>query len=188
MLLLVLLVPAALLGSVFVNGEFLGGCDAIQKLQSSGVLASKLFQAAADHSMAYVRKAPAAAGTSGGAHGGSKKHAAAAASGAKGKHSGVEQPYSPDEHFVDPSAQPALGDATSPAYPCLGAFPEVVDSNAIRLTAIQVGPGGCCVLRWLCCAALAVGQQSVGHRQQHGGHHDDARLLPVGGAPCSRHP
>ena len=139
-----LLLPAALLDSVFINGEFLGGCDDIQKLQGSGVLASKLFQAAADHGMAYVRKAPAAAGANGGAHGGSKKHAAAAASGGKGKHSGGEQPYSPDEHFVDPSAQPALGDATPPTYPCAFNFPEVVDSNAIRLTAIQVRARGCC--------------------------------------------
>ena len=156
-----LLVPAALLDSVFVNGEFLGGCDAIQKLQGTGVLASKLFQAGADHGMAYVRKTPAAAGTNCGAAGDSKKLAAASAAASGGKHSKGEQPYSPDEHFVDPSSQPALGEGTPPAYPCLFAFPDVVDSNAVRLTAIQVGAQmrGVCVC--LCRMAVSGGEEQL---------------------------
>lgn len=53
----------------------------------------------------------------------------------------------PDETFQDAALKPALGDGTPPAYPCAFWFPEVVDSNVIRLTAAQV-----CVVLCVCVA------------------------------------
>ena len=51
---------------------------------------------------------------------------------------GAGEALLPDDSFVDLSLKPATGDDTPPAPLCLFWFPEVVDSNVIRLTAIQV--------------------------------------------------
>jgi hypothetical protein len=111
---------------VFVNSEFLGGCDDTKKLQGAGTLATKLYAAAATHSLG-AKPAP------------KKKAAPAAASDSHAEGGrGQAANYMPDESFVDVHAKPATGDATPPAPPCLFFFPEVVDANVIRLTAIQV--------------------------------------------------
>lgn len=117
---------------VFVNGEFLGGCDAVKQLQAAGALAPKLYVAAAAHglqSAAAAKRGPAPP---------QKEEGGAVHVHLHAQHA-LLAPLLPDDAFLDPHVQPALADGTPPA-PTLFWFPEVVDSNAIRLTAIQVRP------------------------------------------------
>ncbi len=113
---------------VFINGEFIGGCDSTKLLQTQGTLAAKIYAAAAAHGLSKptVKAAP-------------KKLTAtvhAKAHSEQTQHSTV--PYSPDESFVDANFKPSVAENGPSAPPPLFFFPEVVDSNVVRLTAIQV--------------------------------------------------
>ncbi|PSC71350.1 C4-dicarboxylate ABC transporter [Micractinium conductrix] len=131
----------------YVNGELLGGCDDLKKLQAAGSLAPKLAAAAVAHGLtcAPPRKpvpSKAAKGAEGSTIATDSAHGDDRASAGSGH--GAGEALLPDDSFVDLSLKPATGDDTPPAPLCLFWFPEVVDSNVIRLTAIQVVV--CCIL------------------------------------------
>lgn len=114
---------------VFINGEFFGGCDDIKKLHAAGTLAPKLYAAASAHGLGSPKAKTKSTDS---------KTASPLVNGAhsdKGAHS---EPIVPDEHFIDPNSKPVVADGVPQVYPPLFYFPEVVDSNVIRLTAIQV--------------------------------------------------
>jgi glutaredoxin len=101
---------------VFINGEFIGGCDATKAHQAAGTLSPKIYAAASAHGLtmgsSYVIKAKKAAPESGIAAHQPNGHA-------------QEHALVPDETFYDPGFKPAVGDETPRAYPPLFWFPEV---------------------------------------------------------------
>ncbi len=123
---------------VFINGEFLGGCDQTKLLQTQGALAPKLYAAAAAHGL--YKPTVTAKRTSSGRI---ANVVAVANIGDGGAHHAPSKdashvPYSPDESFLDTNFKPGVAE-TAPSAPApLFFFPEVVDSTVVRLTAAQV--------------------------------------------------
>ena len=109
---------------VFINGEFIGGCDDTKQLQAAGTLAPKLYAAAAAHGLRPAKGKTA-----------SKQAESKAGAKEQVLHGNI---VIPDEKFVDPTFKPVVADGATKAYPPLFFFPEVVDSTVIRLTAAQV--------------------------------------------------
>ncbi|KAL4531957.1 hypothetical protein Ndes2437B_g02386 [Nannochloris sp. 'desiccata'] len=132
---------------VFINGEFIGGCDSTKFLQTQGTLAPKVYAAAAAHglykpSFRATQKSKEAGGVDNGvniAHGRGGAHNATQGLSKDAAHpQPVAVPYSPDESFLDSNFKPGVAETGPSAPPPLFFFPEVVDSTVVRLTAIQV--------------------------------------------------
>jgi tellurite resistance protein TehA-like permease/glutaredoxin-related protein len=129
---------------VFINGEFIGGCDSTKLLQTQGTLAPKLYAAAAAHGLPKptVRVVATNAGdtnvvaASGGGTGAAHDDNGHTLTKFDSGHSVV--PYSPNESFFDSNFKPGVAETGPSAPPPLFYFPEVVESNVVRLTASQV--------------------------------------------------
>jgi len=136
---------------VFINGEFIGGCDSVKLLQTQGTLAPKLYAAAAVHGLVKAISRPIKKETKTNeadivpnavvslAHHGTGSHnAAIGLSKDAANPKLVSIPYSPDESFLDSNFKPGVAETGPSAPPPLLFFPEVVDSSVVRLTATQV--------------------------------------------------
>jgi len=120
---------------IFIGGSFVGGCDAVTKMKSEGVLSSCLLRAMSSAAQPTGDGDAATHFDEGDVEAFEKILDSNCV-----RDDTIEDAlhYVPDEKFQDKYTHPALTEKSHKVIPPLFWFPEVVDNNVVRFTGVQV--------------------------------------------------